>query len=232
MPRFDPAELAGRVLHRDQDVIIIDKPAGIAVHKGPGGGDHLEAHLHLLRFGTAQDPGLGHRLDKDTSGCLALGRNGPALARLGTLFRKGLTDKTYWAVVVGQLQQDEGVIDAPLARRSHDRRSWWMKVDPAGDPSFTDWKVIGRADGLVWLELKPRTGRTHQLRVHCASIGVPIAGDHVYGGDRAMGAARFMQLHARHLVLPYGRSEPLVAEAPVPEHMRLLLGACGWSDRG
>jgi tRNA pseudouridine32 synthase / 23S rRNA pseudouridine746 synthase len=228
MPRFDPSELKNRILHKDDDVIVIDKPAGIAVHKGPGGADHLEAHLHHLRFGQPDNPALGHRLDKDTSGCLALGRNKPALARLGHLFRKGLTEKTYWAIVVGQIAGDQGVIDAPLARRSHDKRSWWMKVDPAGDQSSTDWRVMGRADGIAWLELTPRTGRTHQLRVHCAHLSVPIAGDHVYGGDRAMGAARHMHLHARRLMLPYGRDHAIITEAAAPEHMHLLLAACGW----
>jgi tRNA pseudouridine32 synthase / 23S rRNA pseudouridine746 synthase len=228
MPSFDPARLPGHVLHRDADVIVLDKPPGIAVHKGAGWSDNLEAHFHLLRFGLQADPALAHRLDKDTSGCLVLGRNPGALKRLGELFRKGLAHKTYWAVVVGRVADEEGVIDVPLARRSADKRSWWMKVDQAGDASLTRWRVRGRADGLAWLELTPETGRTHQLRVHCAHMGWPIAGDHIYGGDVSRSAARHMHLHARRIELPLGPGKPLAVEAAPPEHMQPLLSACGW----
>jgi tRNA pseudouridine32 synthase / 23S rRNA pseudouridine746 synthase len=230
MPGFDPATLAGRVLHRDESMIILDKPPGIAVHKGPGGGDNLEAHFGALRFGASAVPGLAHRLDKDTSGCLVLGRSREALARLGRMFRDGLIAKTYWAVVAGSVSGDSGVIDQPLARRSHEKRSWWMKTDPEGDPALTEWRVLGRADGLAWLELKPRTGRTHQLRVHCAHIGAPIAGDHVYGGDRALAAARHLQLHARAIEIPGGAQGHVAATAAPPAHMHALLEACGWRD--
>jgi tRNA pseudouridine32 synthase / 23S rRNA pseudouridine746 synthase len=228
MPSFDPATLPDRVLYRDEALIVLDKPPGIAVHKGAGHGDNLEAHFEGLRFGAPVNPALAHRLDKDTSGCLVLGRDRQALARLGEMFRKGLAQKTYWAVVMGRLAEDSGVIDAPLMRRSADKRSWWMKVDPAGDPSLTHWRVLGRADGLVWLKLRPETGRTHQLRVHCAHLGLPIAGDHVYGGDQARSAARHMHLHAREITLPLDRAKPLTVLAEPPEHMHALLGACGW----
>ena len=132
------------------------------------------------------------------------------------------------AVVVGNMVGDAGVIDAPLARRSHERRSWWMKVDPAGDASLTHWRVLGRADGLTWLELKPQTGRTHQLRVHTAHVGAPIAGDAIYGGDKALAAARHMHLHARALTLPFDPEKPVHVEADPPPHMHILLHACGW----
>jgi tRNA pseudouridine32 synthase / 23S rRNA pseudouridine746 synthase len=226
----DPLKLASAVLHRDEAMVIINKPPGIAVHKGAGYGDNLEAHFDVLRFGLPQNPALAHRLDKDTSGCLVLGRDKTALASLGQLFRKGLIEKTYWAVVVGSIKGDSGIIDAPLARLSHDKRSWWMKVDPSGDESITHWRVLGRADGLVWLELKPQTGRTHQLRVHCTHIGTPIAGDHIYGGDTARSAARHMHLHARTIAIPVYQKASVVAQAPIPNHMQLLLGACGWKE--
>ena len=232
MPSFDPALLPSLVLHRDRDVIILDKPPGIAVHKGAGHGDDLERSFDLLRFGADEAPGLAHRLDKDTSGCLVLGRSKQALKRLGALFRDGRTQKTYWAVVVGRVEGDSGVIDAPLARRSADKRSWWMKVDLAGDPSRTGWRVLGRADGLAWLELTPETGRTHQLRVHCAHGGWPIAGDHIYGGDLARSAARHMHLHARRIVLPLDATRPIDVTAEPPAHMHVLLGACGWERPG
>jgi tRNA pseudouridine32 synthase / 23S rRNA pseudouridine746 synthase len=228
MPRFAPGDLLSRVLHRDAEMIILDKPAGLPVHKGPGGGDTLEAHFGLLRFGLPVSPALAHRLDKDTSGCLVLGRTGKALARLGRLFRDGGVEKTYWAVVAGAVAADEGLIDAPLARRSQDRRSWWMKVDPAGDPSLTRWRVRGRSDGVAWLELSPETGRTHQLRVHCAHLGAPIAGDAIYGGDAAAAVARSLHLHARSIALAGAEGGRVTATAEPPEHMRALLGACGW----
>jgi tRNA pseudouridine32 synthase / 23S rRNA pseudouridine746 synthase len=218
---------------QDADLMIIDKPAGIAVHRGPGAGDNLEAHFEQLRFGAPALPGLAHRLDKDTSGCLVLGRSREALARAGRLFRDGKVRKTYWAVVAGPvaagpLAQESGRIEAPLARRSHETRSWWMKVDAEGDAAVTDWRVLGRADGLAWLELKPLTGRTHQLRVHCAHLGAPIAGDRIYGGDLASAAARHLQLHARAVSLPWNGGIA-AAEAAPPEHMAALLEACGWS---
>lgn len=230
MPSFDPAMLLRRVLHKDGRVIVLDKPPGIAVHKGAGYGDNLEAHFDQLRFGEAENPGLAHRLDKDTSGCLVLGRDKASLAELGKLFSQGRVDKVYWAIAAGDIAGASGSIDAPLMRRSADKRSWWMKADPAGDPSLTHWRVLGRADGLTWLELRPETGRTHQLRVHCAHIGHPIAGDAVYGGDRARSAARHLHLHARAIGLPQPGAAALAVTAPPPEHMQSLLAACGWSD--
>jgi RluA family pseudouridine synthase len=221
--------LTARVLHRDADTLILDKPPGIAVHKGPGRGDNLEAHFRDLMFERTTPPGLAHRLDKDTSGCLVLGRHPRALAKLNRLFAKGQVEKTYWAIAAGRIVEDAGRIEAPLARRSHDKRSWWMQVSPDGDPSATEWRVKGRADGLVWFELKPLTGRTHQLRVHLAHLGLPIAGDRVYGGDRALAVARHLQLHARSIRLPLDPARPLEAVAPPPAHMHTLLAACGWT---
>lgn len=232
MPRFDASSLdadslRGRVLHRDGEMIILDKPPGIAVHKGPGAGDNLEAHFEALRFGQPVLPGLAHRLDKDTSGCLVLGRSRESLARLGRLFRDGRIAKTYWAVVAGRIEGEAGEIDAPLARRSHETRSWWMKVDASGDAAMTHWKVLGRADGLTWLELKPLTGRTHQLRVHCTHLGAPIAGDSIYGSAIALSAARHLHLHARTVSVPVPHSAITVSAEP-PSHMHTLLEACGW----
>jgi tRNA pseudouridine32 synthase / 23S rRNA pseudouridine746 synthase len=224
----EATDLAARVLYRDTAMIILDKPPGIAVHKGAGAGDNLEAHFAALRFEAPENPALAHRLDKDTSGCLVLGRSKAALARLGLLFRNGYVVKTYWAVVMGRLPAMSGTIDAPLARRSDDTRSWRMKADPAGDASVTHWRVLGEADGLAWLELRPETGRTHQLRVHCAHLGVPIAGDHVYGGDLARAGARHMHLHARAITVPFDRPNPVTVSASPPDHMHDLLRACGW----
>ncbi|WP_126401706.1 RluA family pseudouridine synthase [Blastochloris tepida] len=174
-------ELQARLLYRDGMMLVLDKPAGLPVHAGPKGGQSLEQLFDALRFGLPRAPALAHRLDKDTSGCLVLGRHRKALARLGALFKAGRIAKTYWAVVEGGPEADEGLIDLPLATREPGR-GWWMKVDAAGLPSQTRFRVRGRSpSGLTWLELEPLTGRTHQLRVHCAAMGFPILGDAVYG---------------------------------------------------
>jgi tRNA pseudouridine32 synthase/23S rRNA pseudouridine746 synthase len=132
-----------RVLYRDGLMLVIDKPAGYAVHKGPKGGESLEDHFDALRFGLPRRPALAHRLDRETSGCLVLGRHRKALAELGRLFKQGKVGKTYWAVVEGGPAEDEGRIELPLGRLD-DRRGWWMKVDPQGQPAVTTWKVMGR----------------------------------------------------------------------------------------
>ncbi len=218
-------DIGARLLYRDALVLVIDKPAGLPVHPGPRGGETLTDHLDALRFGLPRRPEAAHRLDRDTSGCLALGRHAKALARLGKLFSGNQAEKTYWAIVSGGPAEEAGSIDMPLARRSSDPRSWWMKADPAGDAALTHWRVLGRAEGRTWLELKPVTGRTHQLRVHCAESGWPILGDPIYGGA-PRGSA--LHLHARALSLPlYPKREPIVVQAPAPVHMEAALSACG-----
>ena len=139
-----PDEMLGRLLYRDGLMLVIDKPAGLSVHRGPKGGDSLEDYFDVLRFGLPRMPALAHRLDKDTSGCLVLGRHRKALALLGKLFKNGNIGKTYWAVVEGGPEADEGRIDIPLAKLD-ENRGWWMKPDPAGKPSSTVWKVMGRS---------------------------------------------------------------------------------------
>lgn len=220
-------DIGARLLYRDALLLVIDKPAGLPVHPGPRGGETLTDHLDALRFGLPRRPEAAHRLDRDTSGCLALGRHAKALARLGKLFSGNAIEKTYWAVVSGGPAADHGTIDMPLGRRSSDPRSWWMKADPAGDPALTHWRVLGRGGGLTWLELKPVTGRTHQLRVHCAESGWAILGDPIYGGA-PRGSA--LHLHARALSIPlYPKREPITVEAPAPGHMADTLAGAGWS---
>jgi tRNA pseudouridine32 synthase/23S rRNA pseudouridine746 synthase len=223
-----PEEMLGRLLYRDGLMLVIDKPAGYAVHRGPKGGESLEDHFDVLRFGLPRLPSLAHRLDKDTSGCLVLGRHRKALALLGKLFKNGKIGKTYWAVVEGSPGEDEGRIDIALGKLD-DTRGWWMKPDPNGMPSSTTWKVMGRGNGLTWLALEPLTGRTHQLRVHCAEMGWPILGDNIYGhAPRTGGPA--LHLHSREIVVPISKNKPAVATtAPVPAHMQEMLKACGWT---
>jgi tRNA pseudouridine32 synthase/23S rRNA pseudouridine746 synthase len=223
-----PEEMLGRLLYRDGLMLVIDKPAAFAVHRGPKGGGSLEDHFDALRFGLPRAPALAHRLDRDTSGCLVLGRHRKALALLGKLFKQGKIGKTYWAVVEGTVDADAGQIDIALGKLD-ESRGWWMKPDPHGQPAVTTWKVMGRGSGLAWLALEPLTGRTHQLRVHCAEMGWPILGDNIYGRAPRTGGPP-LHLHSREIVVPIFKNKPPVAvTAPVPAHMREALAACGWT---
>src|SRR5271168_587663 len=158
-------DLRARVLLRDANLIILDKPAGLPVHAGPKTRDTVEALLPSLRFGLRHVPALGHRLDQDTAGCLVLARHPKALSRLGRLFGAGLIEKTYWAVVEGEPPEQSGAIDLPV-RKLNGPAGWRMIVDRVdGQHAVTRWRVLGRGDGIAWLELRPETGRTHQIRV-------------------------------------------------------------------
>ena len=209
-------------------MLVIDKPAGIPVHSGPGGGPHLEHWFPLLRFGLPRPPALAHRLDRDTSGCLVLGRHPKALRRLGALFAEGRIEKIYWAVVAGAPAEPEGVIDAPLLKQTR-RIGWRMEIDPAGQRAVTEYRVVGRGDGRSWLELRPKTGRTHQIRVHCAALGCPVVGDPAYHGP----AGEPLHLHARTITIPLYPARPAIeVTAPVPPHMRAALVALGYDPAG
>src|SRR3974390_1998718 len=173
-------EILSRVLHRDGLMLVIDKPAGLPVHRGPKGGATLESSFEAFRSALPRPPVLAHRLDRETSGCLVLGRHRKATASLGLLFKHGGIAKTYWAVVEGGPAEDEGIINMPLGRLNAER-GWWQKPDPEGQSAVTHWQVMGRGDGLTRLALEPITGRTHQLRVHSAAMGWPIVGDNIHG---------------------------------------------------
>jgi tRNA pseudouridine32 synthase / 23S rRNA pseudouridine746 synthase len=261
-------QMVSRLLYRDGLMLVIDKPPRIAVHRGPKGGDSLEDYFGALRFGLPRAPALAHRLDRDTSGCLVLGRHRKALAQLGKLFKSGAIAKTYWAVVEGAPDGDEGQIELPLGRLDI-ARGWWMKHDPSGQAAVTRWKVMGRSystppcgEGLgvgvatsrtsisatrqlttplptlprkgggklTWLALEPLTGRTHQLRVHCAAMDWPIVGDAIYGTAPRSGGT-VLHLHAREVVIPlYKNRAPIRVVVSVPAHMRAALAQCGWRD--
>ncbi len=226
--------MMARLLHRDGMMLVLDKPSGVPVHRGPKGGVNLADGFEHLRFGLPRPPALAHRLDRDTSGCLVLGRHRKALERLGQLFAQGKIAKTYWAIVEGGPQEESGLIDKPLGRRDP-TRGWWMKVDPEGLPSVTRWRVLGR--GLAkngrpvsWLAMEPITGRTHQLRVHAAAMGWPILGDPIYG-DAPEGSCANLHLHAREIRVPLAKQGPPVhVVAPAPHRMIKNLVRCGWRE--
>jgi RluA family pseudouridine synthase len=246
-----PEDLVARVLHRDGLILVIDKPAGVPVHAGPGGGPSLEDGFEALRFGLPRSPHLAHRLDRDTSGCLVLGRHRQALARLGRLFAEGRVEKIYWAIVVGAPPRAEGRVTLGLRKRSTAAGGWWVEPDPAAPPAITDYRVRGHTGDIAWVELAPRTGKTHQLRVHLAALGCPVLGDRMYGrarrggesggesvgaGGRAedpvpLGAAARLHLHARAVTVPlYPRRPPITVVAPPPPHMLAALSRCGFEE--
>jgi len=219
-----PQQLQARVLYRDGSILVIDKPAGLAVHPGPSTPESLERYLPALRFGIREVPRLVHRLDRDTSGCLVLARHARGASKLGRLFSSASVKKTYWAIVEGK-PPPEGVIDRPL-RKITSKTGWHMAADPAGQRALTRYRLLGASAGFAWLELAPETGRTHQLRVHCAAEGFPVLGDPVYG----RGTPRTpLHLHARSVTIPLGgdRGSVTVTAEP-PDHMVKMLRACGY----
>ena len=221
----DAAALQRMLLHRDRHVLILDKPPGLAVQGGPGITRNLDAMLDALRFEAEERPRLVHRLDRDTSGVLVLARTAAAAAFLAKAFRGRDVQKTYWAVVVGEPPGREGVIDLALVKEGGPRGERTHAVDDprAGVRAITEFRVLDSAKRRVaWLELRPLTGRTHQLRVHCAEgLGTPILGDGKYGGAAAHleGLPGALHLHARALRLPHPDGGWVEASAGLPTHM-------------
>ena len=216
-------DLAARVLYRDDDVIALDKPSGLAVQGGTGTKRHLDGMLDALRFGAPERPRLVHRLDRDTSGVMLLARHAAAARKLGNLFKGRETEKTYWALVAGRPDADEGLIDMPLAKRPGKGGERMCVDEEEGRRAISQFRVIDSAgDKVAWLALSPHTGRTHQLRVHCAAIGCPILGDGKYGGRDAFlsgfDLAKRVHLHARAIAMPW-HGGALSIEAPLPRDL-------------
>jgi tRNA pseudouridine32 synthase/23S rRNA pseudouridine746 synthase len=208
------------ILFQDQRFVVLDKPAGLAVHAGPSGGRSVEDFFPMLSR-RKDGPWLVHRLDADTAGCLVVALRRAPLIAAQALFASGKVRKTYWAVVRGDLAGDSGTVDAKL-RRVSGPSGWRMVVDErAGQIAVTDWHVLGRTGAMTWLELRPWTGRTHQIRVHCAFMGVPIVGDDRYGSG---GGGLHLLARAIHVPL----DPPVDAMADPPAHMLPALAACGF----
>lgn len=206
-------DLSRRILAIDAHLIVLDKPAGLVVHPGPRTPDSLEDRLSELREGFVRLPQPAHRLDRDTSGCLVLARHPRALRRMTQLFAAGRVGKVYWAMVDGCPDGDAGIVDAPLFKVSSAAAGWRMVVDPRGKRAVTSWQLLERGPRSL-VAFMPDTGRTHQIRVHAATLGCPVAGDPVYGTGRGP-----MLLHARAVTVPYVEgAPPVTAVAPLPPH--------------
>lgn len=220
LSRLSEDEVKNCLIYRDGLILVLNKPSGIPVHAANGNKHNLEQYFHLLQFGLPKAPVLGHRLDLGTSGCLVLARHAEAARRLGELFTAGAIKKKYYALVEGELKEDSGRIDIALGKQSNDKRHWWMKPDKDGLKAVTDYRVLKRFLNKSFVELVPKTGRTHQLRVHCQAIGHPIIGDYIYGSNPEQAKLEKLCLHAHSIEIPlYPRKAPLVIEAPLPAHM-------------
>jgi 23S rRNA pseudouridine955/2504/2580 synthase len=214
------------VIHEDKDIFVLNKPAGFAVQGGTKTFQHLDGLLMGLGVELGERPLLVHRLDRDTSGVIVVAKRRAVAASLGKLFATRNVQKTYWALTKGVPKPPQGKIDVALIKAKGpdgDR----MRASKDGEEedeqkAVTQYAVIDKASSVVaWLSLKPMTGRQHQLRAHCAHIGVPILGDNKYGGDVELpdDVENKLHLHARRLVFPHPRGGEIDITAPLPKHM-------------
>lgn len=226
------------VIFKDADVIVLNKPAGLAVQGGTKTARHLDALLGGLRFERDDTPKLVHRLDRDTSGCLALARHPRAAAALAAAFRARDTDKIYWAIVAGRPHPADGELRSWMRKApgpaDADRETMvrCLQQDEGAVHAVTQYSVLSDAGGKAsWVALKPVTGRTHQLRFHMAEHGHHILGDVKYRSDREgpRGLAKGLMLHARALKLPHPTKGELKVEAPLPPHMAAAFETLGFS---
>ncbi len=236
----DQKEVERMVLYRDDQLIVLDKPAGLPSQGGPGIARHVDFLLDGLRFGSEHRPRLVHRLDRETSGVLVVARTPGVAAKLAEAFRGRSVEKTYWAVVVGRPVPPQGRIDLNLTRIDGFRGE---RVAVAGEydtdiaRAITDYSTLDHAGRkLAWLELRPLTGRTHQLRVSCAAIGAPILGDTPYGKEvegrnsaLVDGLSESLHLHARGITLPHPAGGHLTVEAELPAHLQATFQTLGFT---
>ena len=227
---LEPEAVPLRIVYEDDDLLVVDKPAGMTVHPAPGHTSGTLVHALLAHcpeialVGESGRPGIVHRLDKDTSGLIIVAKNEAARAALAHQLKERQVEKTYVALVEGRLQEREGVIDAPIGRHPVQRKK--QAVVERGREARTHYRVLRAVDGYSLVEVRPETGRTHQIRVHFASIGHPVAGDALYGRGGGPPSLRRQFLHARRLALRHPRTgERLELEAPLPDDLEQALAS-------
>ncbi len=200
------------ILYEDAEALVIDKPAGLPVDRPKDGTTALADLVNTLKLGFERPPGIVHRLDRDTSGCLLLARNHGAHRRFSAAFAEHLVLKTYLAVVEGVPEADEGVIELALSKISSAEAGWRIIPAKKGKPALTHWTKVAVRDGRALIRFEPKTGRTHQLRVHAASgLKMPIVGDPTYGNGRVE-----MLLHASRIIVPRRNKPDIDVESPLP----------------
>ena len=217
------------VAYEDADVIVINKPKGLVVHPAAGHweGTLVNALLHHCRdslsgVGGALRPGIVHRIDKDTSGLLIVAKNDFAHQKLAAQLQDHTLARTYVCIVCGNLREDAGTVNAPIARDKNDRKKMAVRAD--GKPAVTHWQVLARYPGYTYVQCRLETGRTHQIRVHMASLGHPILGDTVYGHKKPELGQNTQCLHAKELTFRHPRTdEPVTVTCPLPEEFERVL---------
>jgi 23S rRNA pseudouridine955/2504/2580 synthase len=231
----DIAYAKSLVLYEDDEVLALNKPHGLAVQGGTKTSHHIDRLLGA--WGEGMDrPRLTHRLDRDTSGVLLLGKTPKAAASLSGSFAKRRAQKTYWAIVAGAPRPPEGVIEMPLVKKGVGDRELVVQADPkefGAEPADTEYVTLSRAgQKATWMALRPLTGRTHQLRAHMKAIGHPILGDPKYGDDtsRDLSGELKLQLHARRIELPHPSRGTLIIEAPISPELRAGFERFGFDE--
>ena len=235
-----PEPIPLSVLYEDRDLVVVDKAAGMVVHPAPGHstGTLVNALLHhcgdLAGIGGVLRPGIVHRLDRGTSGVIVAAKNDAAHGALAEQFRDHSVERVYRALVRGTPAVSEGVVDRPVGRHRRDRKRMSVAA-PVARPACTRWRVLERfpASRIAWLELHPETGRTHQIRVHLASAGLPVLGDPVYGRRGRTRLVARPALHAAVLGFRHpGSGEALRFEAPLPRDLCDALDALARTEGG
>ena len=235
----DIAYAKSLVLYEDDEVLALNKPSGLAVQGGTKTTKHVDRLLSAWGEGLER-PRLVHRLDRDTSGVLLLGKTPAAAARLSGAFAKRKAKKTYWAIVAGNPHPPQGLIELPLVKKGVGDRELVVPADPkefGAEPADTEYVTISRAaKRAAWMALRPLTGRTHQLRAHMKAIGHPILGDPKYTDEKAteltggMSGGLKLQLHARRLILPHPGGGMLIIEAPLSPEMKAGFAHFGFDE--
>ena len=219
-----PQDIPLDVVYEDDDVIVVNKPVGMVVHPAPGHPDGTLVNALLYHCGSSLSgingvlrPGIVHRIDRDTSGLIIAAKNDRAHLALAAQLQDHTLARVYEAVAVGSLKEDSGTVDAPIGRHPVDRKK--MAVDRKnGRPAVTHWSVLARYPGYTRVECRLETGRTHQIRVHMASIGHPLLGDVVYGNKKPFPGLAGQCLHAKRLrFLHPSTGEPVEVECPLPQ---------------